>query len=81
MPSRKKASGPIANATFHVHSTERVEHREIPVGDDTGEFAPYRGPRVCRSRAGRWRPHHEWDSDGLVCIYCDQMAALEPMED
>lgn len=37
-------------------------------------FAPYRGRRTCRSRAGRWRPRHEFV--GGACLFCDAAPPL-----
>lgn len=37
-----------------------------------GAYAPYRGPRVCKSRSGRWRDAHEMVGD--VCLWCDAPA-------
>lgn len=42
----------------------------VPRTEEITGFAHYTGPEVCRSRAGRWRPAHEFI--GGTCVYCDQ---------
>lgn len=46
-----------------------ARHDGIPRGTEVGDFAPYRGRKKCQSRAGRWRPKHEYVRG--VCIYCN----------
>ena len=36
-------------------------------------FAPYKGPKVCRSPNNRWRPEHMLDKDD-VCSICGHRA-------
>ena len=47
------------------------------VGSSSG-WAPLRGPKKCRDRAGRWRRRHEYDADG-ICIFCDHDRGWEPL--
>lgn len=43
----------------------------IPRSGEVVGFAPFRGPRVCVSAAGRIRGAHVLDRDGLSCIFCE----------
>ena len=38
---------------------------------DRGRWAPYHGPKVCKSKAGRWRAEHCYDADD-ICVFCNQ---------
>lgn len=45
--------------------------------DVSDQFASYRGPQVCQSTSGRWRPEHEWDKDDQ-CVFCNKEKPLLP---
>jgi hypothetical protein len=59
--------------TFHAHMPKSHPRRRTHIRrtEEEGTFAAKVGE--CVSRAGRPRPAHEYDRDG-VCIYCDAKA-------
>ena len=59
--------------TSAANLAQHTRHTRIGRSEDEVGFAPFKGSRVCQSRAGRWREAHEWDGSG-VCVFCDHAA-------
>jgi len=52
---------------------------QSPTSSEGDSFAPYRGPRVCHSQAGRWRPEHYHINES--CIYCGHIEGWVPIRE
>ena len=65
---------PDDEAPRHVfkRTIPRNEH-----GEAADHFAPFSGPHVCHSRAGRWRPAHSYV--GGACVFCGSPEGWVPL--